>query len=809
MGQEEQAYSNWHRLILVCTGCIVIIALAACTVSSEKPLTEDQARVDLDLLLTLPANEISYQSHVRPILARRCVVCHGCYDAPCQLKLSSPQGIERGANKNKVYDGSRILAAEPTRLFIDAKNTAQWREKNFHAVLNEGTKEPRENLENSVLYHMLRLKQRHPQPRVGMLPDSLELGLNRKQTCATLEEFDDFARQHPDWGMPYGMPNLADAEYRSLVQWLAQGAPMPPSEPPDDQARQKIEHWEAFFNAAGNKQRLVSRYLYEHLFQAHLHFTGSGDREFYRLVRSRTASGTPVDEIAARRPFDDPGGTFFYRLLPYHPDIVAKDHVVYELSPERMQRYHELFIDPEFEVDELPPYETSIASNPFKVFRALPPDSRYRFMLDDAGFFIEGFIKGPVCRGQIALNVIEDQFWVMFFDPDHAIFTQQPAFLDRMADDLQLPADRGNTLRLLTIWTDYWQRQKKYIAQKVAYFKTMHTAPLDKALEYIWDGDGSNPNAALTVFRHLDSASVSFGLVGDYPETAWIIDYPLLERIHYLLVAGFDVYGNVGHQLNTRLYMDFLRMEGEDYFLAFLPAASRKPIRDSWYKGVRSDMPEEFDVPMDWLDVESVKGYQTDDPQRELYRLLEQRFRAISRPEHDLDRCHLQACIEADNSNYRKRVDLAMQKVANTSGRSLAVFPDVAFVRVRNGDDPLKDMAYTLIRNNAYTHVTSMFQDASAEANRDFEDDSLTVVDWLEGSYPNFFFVIDIEDIEKFAEHYRSIQTRDDYEQFVGRYGVRRSNENFWHHADWFHERYAREKPVLSGLFDLNRYRNR
>jgi hypothetical protein len=88
------------------------------------------------------------------------------------LKLSSPQGIERGANKDKVYDGSRILAAEPTRLFIDARSTAEWRKKNFHAVLNEGTPDPRLNLENSVLYRMLRLKQRHPQPRVGMLPDT-------------------------------------------------------------------------------------------------------------------------------------------------------------------------------------------------------------------------------------------------------------------------------------------------------------------------------------------------------------------------------------------------------------------------------------------------------------------------------------------------------------------------------------------------------------------------------------------------------------------------------------------------------------
>jgi len=239
MGQAGHPCSRWHTLILACAGCI-IITLAACSGTTEKPLTEEQATVDLELLLTLPANDISYQSQVRPILGRRCVVCHGCYDAPCQLKLSSPQGIERGANKNKVYDGSRILAAEPTRLFIDAKSTAEWRKKNFHTVLNEGTPEPRHNLEDSVLYRMLRLKQRHPQPRVGMLPDSLELGLDRVQTCATLAEFDSFARKHPDWGMPYGMPNLDDAEYRSLVHWLAQGAPMAPPGSPDDQSQERI-----------------------------------------------------------------------------------------------------------------------------------------------------------------------------------------------------------------------------------------------------------------------------------------------------------------------------------------------------------------------------------------------------------------------------------------------------------------------------------------------------------------------------------------------------------------------------------------
>jgi hypothetical protein len=96
-------------------------------------------------------------------------------------------------------------------------------------------------------------------------------------------------------------------------------------------------------------------------------------------------------------------------------------------------------------------------------------------------------------------------------------------------------------------------------------------------LPLIWDGDGRNPNAALTVFRHFDSASVVKGLVGEPPETAWVIGYPLFERIYYLLVAGYDPYGNIGHQLNSRLYMDFLRMEGESNFLTFLPKATRGP----------------------------------------------------------------------------------------------------------------------------------------------------------------------------------------------------------------------------------------
>jgi hypothetical protein len=78
---------------------------------------------------------VSYREQVQPVLERRCVVCHGCYDAPCQLRLSSQEGILRGASKGVVYDSARLVAMEPTRLFLDAHGERQWRARGFFSVL--------------------------------------------------------------------------------------------------------------------------------------------------------------------------------------------------------------------------------------------------------------------------------------------------------------------------------------------------------------------------------------------------------------------------------------------------------------------------------------------------------------------------------------------------------------------------------------------------------------------------------------------------------------------------------------------------
>ena len=792
---------------------VITITLTACTLKKPDLITREQATVDYNLLLTLPDEPVSWQHSVKPVLEHRCIVCHGCYDAPCQLKLSSDEGIKRGASKVKVYDGARIKGIEPTRLGIDAKTTEEWRNKGFHAVLNEGEATPRQNLDQSVLYQLLRLKQLHPQARVGMLSDDFDLALNREQVCPERDEFQDYADKHPLWGMPYAMPNLSDGDYNILVQWLAQGSPMPPAPAPTQQASEQMEQWERFFNGSSHKEKLVSRYLYEHLFHAHIHFADAPAREFYRLVRSTTPPGQAIDEIPTVRPYDDPGSApFYYRMLPYHTSIVAKDHVVYQLSPQKMARYRQLFLDPDYEVNNLPSYQPHIASNPFRAYAAIPPDSRYRFLLDNARFFIEGFIKGPVCRGQIALNVIEDQFWIFFFDPDHNLITADADFLNSVSGDLEMPSERGNTLKLFAAWTEYWGKLTGYMNAKQAFFQQMPQQDLDQAMDFIWDGDGNNPNAALTVFRHFDSASVSFGLAGDYPETAWVVDYPLLERIHYLLVAGFNVYGNVGHQLNTRLYMDFLRMEGEDDFLAFLPVSKRKAIRDSWYIGIRADLEKYLHAPSEWLETEVVTGYQSDDPQTELYRHIERRLGPMAGPVDYLNRCQSRPCQDPATGHAEQRADTAMAKVAAIEGSILEVFPDLTFVRIRTGEEAKQDLAYTLIHNKAYMNISSMFasgDDFELDDRRDLEHDTMSVVKGLQGSYPNFFFDIELSQVDDFAKRYAAISNRTDYERFVGLFGVRRTRSDFWDTADWFQDYYAAQQPVLSGLFDLNRYRNR
>ncbi len=733
------------------------------------------------------AHKADFISEVKPVLDQRCVVCHGCYDAPCQLKLSSIEGLQRGASKKKVYEHIRLRAAKPTRLFEDAQTTEQWRKLSFFPVINEGQQSTNNNLNDSVLVKILRLKRRHPLPNETPLPDSFDFSLNNATKCVALDEFDDYAEDQPLWGMPYGLPQLTQNEYQTLLQWIAGGAQIAPPKQRPEAELQAWAQWEDFLNGDSLKQQLMSRYIYEHLFFGHIYFSEQlGNKAdtylFYHIVRSKTPPGKPVERIATVRPYDEPGvARVYYRLIPDHSSTVVKTHMPYLFNQQRMDSYQTLFIDADYKVKQLPDYQLKNASNPFITFDVIPVRSRYKFMLDEAQFTIMGFIKGPVCRGQIALNVIQDHFWVFFTDPDLYLRENETAFLIKNMKNMSLPAQGGSNASIFS-WLKYSRQQEKFLKAKS---ELIDKNASELKLTTLWDGKQKNKNAALTIFRHFDSASVVQGLVGENPKTAWVVGYSLLERIHYLLVAGYDVFGNTAHQLNTRLYMDFLRYEGEFNFLAFLPEKSRAAVRDEWYVNADSQVKNHLYGRYAWLNSESKIHYKTTHYKTELYSLLKKRLG------------------DALNTRYSQPVNNEFQRLMNIKSEGFQLLAQVSFILVEDGQ---QQSVYTLIHNNAHRNISSLLKEGSERITK---EDTLTLLKGFVGDYPNQFFKLRPDQVKSFVSAVIALHSKEDYTQLLNDYAVRRNDPRFWATADTFYKITRATQPISSGLFDFNRYENR
>ncbi|MFI3188661.1 isomerase [Crenothrix sp. D3] len=768
---------------------------------------------DVSLLTThkisppIPINNqhapVSYTKDVKPILDSRCVACHSCYDSPCQLKLTASEGLSRGATKKTVYDHERLKAVEPTRLFIDETSTEGWRKKDFFAVTNEANNSPEDNLNKSLIAKLLRLKHDNPLPTTGKLPEDIELKLERELQCPTLAEFDKHQQKHPLWGMPYGMSPLTQQQDSTLLNWLQDGAVIDQKHQLSTSAIAEISKWEAFFNGTSLKEQLSSRYWYEHLYLGDLHFKGHPATEFYKLVRSKTPSGQTIAEINSVRPFDNPNTSkFYYRLRPITSTIVDKDHFVYTLSDKKMARLRTLFLTPDYTVTKLPNYNQVSAANPFETFKELPEVSRYSFLLDDSLFFFSGFIKGPVCMGQAALNVIRDQFWVAFLKPQTNYNKESMQFLADNSEHLQMPASEGEGIGF-NAWRQFQQRQENYLQNKDTFISDVLWQQQAPDLNLIWDGDGVNENALLTVFRHYDNATVVTGLLGKTPLTVWVVDYPIFERIHYLLVAGYNVYGSAGHQVTTRLYMDFLRMEAENLFLKFVPLTAQKTLHDSWYQGIDVKLFGYFETPDYGTNKEPAIGYQSSDYKSEFFAQVQQKAKQAGGKADLINRCQ-HNCTLTDSTNEQQHIDQSMRQLANLTGNDLSVLPEVSFLRVKTAN-PEQDLAYTLIRNKKLRNVSFIFAE---DLRREPEKDTLTVIPDFIGSYPNVFFGVPVTQLDSFIEQLKHSSTDVNKDDFYGHYGIRRTNPEIWQYYDFFNQKHLSAHPETGGLFDMNRYEN-
>lgn len=772
-------------------GLFLLLLTGCATVPQQNPAYQFEP----------PLRTLDYLADVEPILVKRCVVCHSCYNSPCQLKLSSWDGLERGASKEKIYNAARLKTMDPSRLLIDAHTVGEWRQKGFYTVKQEGSEE----YTDSLMFMLLDHKRASPDVSGEFFSEADDL------TCAKSgSELKDYLRKHPNRGMPFGFPPLNNEEFNTVAGWLSQGARGP--SPEQQRALEAIsgkdqlmvDKLEDLLNRDDAKHRMTARYLYEHLFLAHITFE-NGSNEFYEIVRSSTAPGEEIDIIATVRPYDDPAtDRIYYRFRKIYSTIVYKTHMVVPMGDAQYDRIVELFINPAWsESPYLVGYDEKTSANPFETFEQIPARSRYQWLLDNAHYIIMTFIRGPVCKGQVALNVINDHFWLMFVDPEYDLSVKYPGFLKLNFDNLRLPGETGSDYKLFKslIENKYYGLAVEFYKARQKFYSAHYPDGLDAGA--IWKGTGPNDDPVLTVFRHFDSASVHRGVLGNLPKTAWVVDYPLLERIYYSLVAGFDVYGTAGHQLATRLYMDALRIEGESYFLDFMPQEKRQEMMASWYVGVNFK-----DLNYHPAAVPTGTKFTTGDPKRELIENVV--TKQIVAAGIDFDQNYLPAGTSYPEVpvKYATTEDIITGFIA-VSAPGISFFrhvadhtANVAWVRITNIPGR-KDEVVSVVVDRWHDNVRFLFREKSSL------DPSKDKADFIKGfvsSYPNYFFIVDAVDLPDFFDILNNYDNSEEYIQRLEKYGINRAEDNFWDVYDWFQDEFMRSQGKEGGIIDLNRY---
>ncbi|ROL89808.1 fatty acid cis/trans isomerase [Pseudomonas chlororaphis] len=740
-----------------------------------------------------PAPAISYTRDIQPIFTEKCVACHACYDSACQLNLGSGEGAARGASKIPVYDGERSKAQTPTRLFYDASGKHAWQGMGFYSVLDA------QGSQAALMARMLELGHKTPLQPNAKLPDNIVLGLNRENMCAQPAEFDGYARAHPREGMPLAVTGLTDQQYQTLQRWLASGAPIDEQGlAPSAREAMQVLQWENLLNAPGARESLVARWLFEHWFLAHIYFEGGEPGHFFQWVRSRTPSGQPIDLINTRRPNDDPGTQVYYRLWPVQGVIVHKTHITYPLSAAKMARVKTLFYSGDYQVTALPGYGPGRRANPFETFEAIPAKARYQFMLDNAEYFVRTFIRGPVCRGQIATDVIRDNFWALFQAPEHDLYITDPAYRGQATPLLAMPGQNDDVGSVLSLWLAYRDKRNEYeILRRDSYAD----AP-PPSWSTLWAG---NDNALLSIFRHFDSASVTKGLIGEVPQTMWLFDYPLLERTYYQLAVNFDVFGNVSHQAQTRLYFDLIRNGAEQNFLRLMPAGTREDFLDDWYQNSGK-----FKM---WLDYESIDDDKASalvldekDPKRDFANQLLNRYGDLNARPDPINRCDGAYCSRPNIDPALQNAEQALSGLVSRPAAGMRVIdllPEATMLRIQAPSG--KRVFYSMLRNRAHSNVAFLLGESLR-----YQPglDTLTIYPGVLSSYPNFIFNIPAGQVPEFVAEMENAKDAHRFEKIVERWGIRRSHPQFW---QYFHDQtqYILETdPKEAGVLDMNRYEN-
>ena len=288
------------------------------------------------------------------------------------------------------------------------------------------------------------------------------------------------------------------------------------------------------------------------------------------------------------------------------------------------------------------------------------------------------------------------------------------------------------------------------------------------------------------------------GAFGDLSMTAFVLDYSLFERLVYNLVVNFDVYGNIGHQFLTRVYMDLIRMEAENNFLDFLPIEERLKLKKSWYRGFLTthklnlfDEKQFSPIPAG-MKFTKGKSSQLDLVQNILFERMNSKVRG------PVDPINWKTLKEVSNQTAEEK---ELARISGVKGMFARRFPEVAFIVINENGVPKR--TYTVVRNRQLKNVSwIMLESIRTDPNQD----TLMIAKGYHSSYPNQIFAIEASELPKMIDSVLAIFDQSDYNAIFNQFGLLRLDPRIWKYYDFMVQDFIAKDPVQAGYLDLSRY---
>ena len=112
-------------------------------------------------------------------------------------------------------------------------------------------------------------------------------------------------------------------------------------------------------------------------------------------------------------------------------------------------------------------------------------------------------------------------------------------------------------------------------------------------------------------------------------------------------------------------------------------------------------------------------------------------------------------------------------------------------------------MVVSAVVERWHDNVKFLFREASSF---NPSKDRVDFIEGFVGSYPNYFFVVDVADLPDFYQLLDTYTASPEDIKRLDKYGINRAEDDFWDVYDWFQNAFNESDRMTSGIVDLNRY---